>query len=246
MFSSRVFSPDTISGLTGWWDASDSSTLFNATTGGSLVSADGAVARLEDKSGNGRHFTQASSEQRPARKTAIQNNRDILRFPGTTKMNNTATYSDVMSSTQSTVFIVASATSVSSNSDVPQTNAILFSSEASASVGFLGVRSNGTAYSFGYDSAYRTASLSYDAGAWALFTTKHGSSVLSIRLNGGSESTVSLGTRAFFFGTIALAVSQGSTLFFEGDVGEIITYNVALSDLDRNLVESYLITKWGL
>jgi hypothetical protein len=65
-----------------WLDASDSNTLYDATSGGSLVAADGTIARWEDKSGNGRHFTQSTSDLRPTRKTAIQNGKDVVRFDG--------------------------------------------------------------------------------------------------------------------------------------------------------------------
>jgi hypothetical protein len=47
-----------------WLDAADSSTLFDAVSGGSLVGNNGAVARWEDKSGNVRHATQATSGSR--------------------------------------------------------------------------------------------------------------------------------------------------------------------------------------
>jgi hypothetical protein len=50
-----------------WVDASDASTLYDATTGGSLVSDGGLVARIEDKSGNARHATQGTSGKRPLR-----------------------------------------------------------------------------------------------------------------------------------------------------------------------------------
>jgi hypothetical protein len=62
----RGFSPLSLSPAL-WLDASDASTLFDATTGGSLVAADGAVARWEDKSGNARHATQATLSLRPER-----------------------------------------------------------------------------------------------------------------------------------------------------------------------------------
>lgn len=66
-----------------WLDASDASTLYDATSGGSLVAADGAIARFEDKSGNARHFTQSSSTLRTIRKTAIQNGLGVVRLDGT-------------------------------------------------------------------------------------------------------------------------------------------------------------------
>ena len=77
------FSPASVTGLQAWYDASDASTLYDATSGGSLVSADGAVARWQDKSGNARHITQATSGYRPLRKTAVQGGLDVMRFDGT-------------------------------------------------------------------------------------------------------------------------------------------------------------------
>lgn len=65
-----------------WWDATDASTLYDATSGGSLVAADGSIARWEDKSGNANHATQSTSGYRPIRKTSLQNGRDGIRFDG--------------------------------------------------------------------------------------------------------------------------------------------------------------------
>jgi hypothetical protein len=76
-----------------WLDAADSSTLFDATSGGSLVAADGAVARWQDKSGNARHVTQGTSGARPARKTSIQNSKDVIRFDGSADFMDSAAIS---------------------------------------------------------------------------------------------------------------------------------------------------------
>ena len=43
-----------------WLDAADSTTLFDATIGGSLVVDGGTVRRWEDKSGNARHATNST------------------------------------------------------------------------------------------------------------------------------------------------------------------------------------------
>lgn len=62
--------PSTLT-LTGWWDPSDLSTMFQDTAGTTPVTADGQpVARINDKSGNGRHFTQSGSAERPTYKTS--------------------------------------------------------------------------------------------------------------------------------------------------------------------------------
>jgi hypothetical protein len=106
-----VFSPSSITGLQCWLDASDAGTLFDATSGGSLVAADGAVARWQDKSGNARHFTQSSSGSRPTRKTAIQNSLAVLRFDGGDSVSmpsSTATFK-FLHNGDSTVFVVLKA-----------------------------------------------------------------------------------------------------------------------------------------
>lgn len=65
-----------------WLKASDSSTLFDATSGGSLPAADNGVARIQDKSGNGLHAIQNTSGARPIRKVSILNGKDVIRFDG--------------------------------------------------------------------------------------------------------------------------------------------------------------------
>ena len=61
----NILAPNNINGLQLWLDSSDSLSLFDATTGGSLVSANGTVARWQDKSGNGRHLIQGTLSKRP-------------------------------------------------------------------------------------------------------------------------------------------------------------------------------------
>jgi hypothetical protein len=242
----QPFDPKSLSGLTAWWDASDTATLYDATTGGSLVAADGGVARLEDKSGNSRHFTQSATAERPTRKTSIKNGLDVLRMDGSlTSMVNNATYSQVMLSTASTMFIVACASSIATNNANPYQNVSVLASMLTSGHGFAAFRSNGTILSFGYDSDWRTASVSYTAGDWVALTTRHGSSTLGVRSNGGTEATVALGPRTFFSSALCIGVNS-DLKYFNGDIGEVIVYNVALSDANRNAVESYLLTKWGI
>lgn len=57
-------------------------TLYDATTGGSLVAASAAVARCEDVSGNANHMTQGTGGNQPTRRVAAQNGMDALRFDG--------------------------------------------------------------------------------------------------------------------------------------------------------------------
>jgi hypothetical protein len=102
-----VWTPAVISGLQLWLDAADSSTLFDATAGGNLVTTDGAaVARWADKSGNNRHAIQSTANARPLLKTSVKNGRNILRFDGS---NDYLTCGDVcdLGTNSAYIFIVA-------------------------------------------------------------------------------------------------------------------------------------------
>jgi hypothetical protein len=240
------FSPTSLAVLTGWWDASDPGTLFDATSGGSAVSADGGVARLEDKSGNGRHFTQGTAGNRPKRKTAQRNGLDVLRFNGSSERMDGPIFSTLFASSASTCFIVAKATTAPSNDATAPFNAAALSEVAGAH-GFFGVRSNSTAYSFGLDTeSSKQTSLSYTTGNWVCFSTDHDSPTFRVTINKTTSATESLGGRGFTNFSTILGANYNQDFFWDGDVGEIITYNVALSATDREAVETYLMSKWGI
>lgn len=105
-----------------WLDASDSSTLFNATTGGSLPGDGNAVARWGDKTGNGRHFIQGTGANQPTRETAVQNGLDIVKFYGGDYLvNNTYT----VNGSEVTIIAVANRTAQSNVSDGGVTSPVI-------------------------------------------------------------------------------------------------------------------------
>jgi hypothetical protein len=61
----------------------------------------------------------------------------------------------------------------------------------------------------------------------------------------GTAST-SNAARNFTISGTGTATGASSAAFFNGDVGEILIYNTALSDTDRAAMESYLMQKWGI
>ena len=71
-------------------------TLYDATTGGSLVGAGGSIARAEDVSGNGNHATQATSGDRPTRQVAARNGLDAARFDGSSDYLNAGDAGDIL------------------------------------------------------------------------------------------------------------------------------------------------------
>ena len=78
--STTPWAPSDLADLRCWLDASDSATLFDASTGGSLPGNSGAVGRWEDKSGNSMHTQDATGSVRPTRVIAAQNGLDAINF----------------------------------------------------------------------------------------------------------------------------------------------------------------------
>jgi hypothetical protein len=78
-----VFSPASLS-PTAWYDPSDMSTLFQDSAGSTPVTAvEQPVGRISDKSGNGRHATQATTSLKPtysARKNELTYTQDLTQW----------------------------------------------------------------------------------------------------------------------------------------------------------------------
>lgn len=231
-----------------WLDASDSATLFDATTGGSAVAANGAVARWEDKSGNKLHATQGTANNRPLRKTAQHNGKDALDFDGSddrfTFGSTTPFQVFAMRSTYS-AFVVGIADTVGTNSANPFENEAFWGDES----GIVGcyLRSNNTANTWNYDTGSRIASVSYTAGSLAIFGSEFRAGSIRMRLNGGSEvATASTDT---FLANLTLNIGRqynSNNFCLDGQIGEILFYRNALSAAQREAVEGYLAHKWGL
>lgn len=255
------FEPDYLTGLQLWLDASDASTLYDATTGGSLVAADGAVARWEDKSGNGRHATQGTAGSRPARKTSTQNGLDVIRGDGTDDLLVTSAFSSDLARS---VFVVG----VSQETPQVDTYAILvgqidsaFAADADDAWAF-GTSNEGTG---GNHDRLRCVirDISNTASVQGFVDTAFvtDSPFLAIYINNGTGVYRYNGT-AKTFGTatqhltaskelsILASANTGSNPnsnnFWDGDICEIIIYDTALSDTDREAVENYLLAKWGI
>jgi hypothetical protein len=240
------WSPTAITGLQGWYDASDASTLYNATTGGSLVAADGAVARWQDKSGNGRHLTQGTSSKQPVRKASVVNSRDVLRFDGTSDSIAGA----LVNMTAFSFYIVF--------------KRIGNSASGLTWVADLGVQD---------DTARRLMQLAYNDSIFSNSVrpaATGGSDLEAVRNNNfnihsviatvgtshlyalnGSATTAS-NSAASFAGTPSLSIgtmnfnSATTDFCFNGDCAEVLIYNTAHSDTVRGVIESYLKSKYGI
>jgi hypothetical protein len=236
----QAFNPSSIVGLQLWLDATTG--LFDATSGGNPVTTDGAtVAMCEYQSGGGYNVLQATSANRPILKTAIKNNKNVIRFDGSND-------------------VLISASIASDN--LPKLTAFFVLSAAGGGGGNAGrfiERGTGTFNVFmfsGTGPSMICGGGQLTAGSVSLSTFN----LISSRWTGGiGVGTTIIRTNKSLAGTggTASAPSVANTTYqignrtaldraFNGDIGEIIIYNESLTDSQTDQVEAYLYSKWGL
>ena len=254
-----VWTPDLISGLQLWLDAADASTLFDATVGGSLVTADGsAVARWADKSGNNRHATQSTANARPLLKTSIKNGKNVLRFDGANDIFS-ATESATLFRSAHTIFAVARTSTGGRNGTTQSAQSIINGLGGNFhALGFYGFPTSIGTFGSIRDSSgniYADSALSYTQGNFVSLTKAVSyTNQWQVQLFGdgtagtvgqlGVGRTLNQSTNAYI-GANRPATGQYDW-FLSGDICEILFYNSALTTTQRQAVETYLNTKWAL
>lgn len=233
--------PKTISGLQLWLDASDSSTLYDATSGGSLVAADGPVARWEDKSENQRHATQETSTRRPLRRTAHRNGRDAIELDGS---NDQFVLSMSLAASNWTVFFACDpATANNTAGGVgrylldAETGRLVLAQHDGINFNDVGVVASG-----GWT---EVASSTADPQVLAFSLNSSATSAKVFR-NGTQIGSAYAYTQTALGGSIGLFGSYDPGGVADGVMYEVLLYDSALSDTDRESVEAYLMSKWGI
>lgn len=244
----RAFEPSNIAGLSFWLDATTG--LFDATSGGNPVTTDGgSVARWEDQSGNSRHITQSTLASQPILKTAIQNGKNIIRFDGTNDILRRAG-AFVHAQGAATIFVVVSANSGVNDRlmnegrttntgplymPIVSASATLFSVLYRLNNGTiplanvnLGVAFNGTGFKL---------VCAVDSG------TNFAGFINKVATNNQNYTRGAVTLDTFSIGGWATNIERD---FFPGDVAEVVIYNTALGTTDRQSVENYLYSKWGI
>jgi len=215
--------PNQISGLQLWLDASDTSTLKQNSDGTGTVSSDNdPVGYWGDKSGNGNNATQSTPSLQAIYHPLVKNGKSAIRFDGV------GDFFNLPSLTYRTVFVVA------------KSNEATFSN-------YRGI--------LGY------TSLTYILNGWS-GTTKmaKGTELIgSVWRDGVSVPWSGAGyefspINEYWQGSFVYTapITQPAWLgkivesnwMWNGDIAEVIVYNSALSDSDRQAVENYLAIKY--
>jgi hypothetical protein len=214
----------TVSGLILHIDASDASTITK--DGSNLVSA------WNDKSGQGNNLTEATNK--PLWVNSVYNSRPTIRFDGVNDALKVSSFSGGSSTQPTTVFIVCT---------MPSSNTTTVFDSVGTGTRSLFQRSSGGQYLIyaGNNPAFGTMNTAFAQYNVLLNTTA--SEVRRDKTSIGSN--INIGTQAFNGISLGSSVWDVSN-FGDIDVSEVVIYDNDISDTDRDLIEAYLETKWGL
>lgn len=246
----RAFDPLSLSPAL-WLDASDASTLYDAPTGGSLVTTGNAVARWEDKSGNAQHALQGTPGSCPTRQNSVQNGLGSIRFDGTNDGLRVVD-SGFVDLNVFSIFAVVKTNARSSSKSVLNkgnytsaagTNYELVITTASSGSWSAGIAQTTTFRSVATANTTNTTLLgmlrSTDAGA-RLYVNESLTGTTTAISGALNNVSADLGVGCRGFGAIGAVDSLG------GDIFEILIFQSALSDANRQAVEAYLNAKWAI
>lgn len=245
--TAKRFSPLGISGLQLWLDSSDGNTLYDSTSGGSIVSADGsAVKRWEDKSGNARHATEATNA--PTLETAEKNGLNVLNFA--TSKYITSSFSTITFTSQTIFFVFKFSTSGLSFCRY-FTQGAVGSNDFDLSGNYIPLLRNGTTNQVAIFDAGVGAQCTINAtnNDWYVARIRHSGSSVSIKMNGSESASyndsLNRSIGIFRIGS-DYASGGGATQHSNTMISESIVYNKNLTDSESDLVTNYLYSKWAI
>lgn len=236
--ASGGFSPKSIGGLTGWWDSQDTATItLNATT----------VSEWRDKSGNDYHMSQATAANQPTYAASVFGAKSAVRFAQSAAQNlsTNAIYLDAIGDdTNRRITILGVCRFVTGTNNSQKTPTAL---GTSTGLGFFHNLSNIAYWDAGPESTARVSgSLNTSVvQAGCIFVGRRDGGAVDQWYNGtllaGSRTnaTGNLRTGNHPFG---IQASGSAVLAY----GEVIAYNRALTTAERQTIEKYLGSKYGL
>ena len=238
-----------------WLDNSDQNTLFDATTGGSLVAPGGAIARMEDKSGNARHFTQSTLANRSTWQTNQQNGLAVGRFDGGNDRFLGVTESRNIARAKPAIYVVAVV-----NPDTYVSNDAIFSIRTTTTTSRLLMTVESSSWRLGgrrLDSntyaEIQFSTAGYDS--WNLIGglldfSVGTSEAIRLFVNGSQVANSTLpGTSTLSSDSLSEGVTLGSFVtsnYFDGDIGEIIVLDYLPTLGLIQTFDGYLAHRWGI
>jgi len=237
------FSPGSISGLQGWWDMSDLS---------AITEVSGDVSQLDDKSGSGNHMAQGTGSFQPRTGDSSQNGLNVLTFNGSTDFLTAGSPSNLVFGTGDFTVLGVFKKLTTSNRDTV--------------FGYGGGNTGGERYELLIHDQKPRAQFDDNAakeevdsgvvvtGTWVSAISLRRGLTQEVWVDGAIEGTNGLSAgydiQPNFPADIgAMTNAPGSPArweYFDGDIGEVLVYNKALSTSEIADLETYFVDKWGI
>jgi hypothetical protein len=234
------FVPTDIAGLTGWFDFSDVSTLFQDVAMTTVITTDGQeILAAENQAATpGYHLTQATTG--PLYQTAVQNSLSVAEFNGTD--STLAASASILADAARTFILV-----LQKNGAVGAGSKTAWSLHANAQF-YTNSATHATGWNFfsGTGGAEIT-NVVPTATNWNIAVLRLNSAAsLDIFANGGTATNTNPHDDISTATAMSVGTVVGGTQDVDIDVGEILVYDSALATADLNTVGSYLGTKWNI
>lgn len=235
--SSPGFSPQVLSGLAAWYDASNSS---NVTT------SNGKISAWSDLSGNGNTLVQNTAAAQPKYLSSGFDGLGSVWFNGATYLtsSNPAFSKNLLGA--STVFVVGDAPASTG------VRAMMWSGAFESNPRWALLDEQNLA-AFQFDSSAGQISTNVPASGPAIWTALGNSTNKEqfLRKNGNYLGQLSAPSASTFSGAplgigAMLDSNGGGHDAYVGNISEILVFNEALAPTGQELIEGYLACKWGL
>ena len=257
--------PPAIENMALWLDGADASTMYTDTGCSTAVSTDGdAVACWADKSGYGRHFTQATANQRPAYRTSALNSLPGLDFLYAGDGNGDVLEDDdgenyINGFSAFEFFIVV-------QSDVTNTDrGVLDTEDPDGADDNITLRYDAAGWGGGCSNCIKGGINSSSGSVQSESVTNTQSTsgqVIGATWNSGGEFKIYIDgvfSQSWDDGTVGGNTSAATKMIigkgpkdtgagngWDGKVLEVIYFNTALTNAERDQVMDYLKDKWGI
>lgn len=243
------FDPTTIGGCTLWLDGADRNTLFSNAAGTTPSTIGGSVARWNDKSISGNNASQSTTANQP-----IMSSNGIRFTQSSSHFLSLSTSTLPTGANNATYFTITTR-----DPNITGASAILAYGTTTDSQGRQIYDRDGN-----ITGAYLVQAVTNNgnnpANTTAVNTIQHLTTITVDKYIGSgwfngspfgitnqdlqnTQNVFNTGTTAAYVGRQIVA---GASAYYGGTISEILVYNTALSNTDRQTVEGYLAWKWGL
>ena len=239
--------PET-TGLQNWYDATVDGTLYSALTGGTSLSADGAVVRRwEDISGNAGHLgTHATvSSLWPTLKLGAVNGKRVIRLDGSDQLYTNSLNINTATNVPNSAFVYV----------VARHNSFTQGVASFSNLRILDLNSNTSTIRLGSTSTTMNAQLGTNGGNNSFVNRSMDLNTFLIGAGYANQTTgqwfingveqpapgVAIGTETYI--TRSLSLGNQS---FSGDYCEILIYETLPTQAQRQAIEAYLNNKWAI